>query len=176
MGLVRSETVEANVLLAQTWLAPTPAAAAILGLGTSVREERELRRRAGLALELFGLQSLSRVRLGELPYATTRLVEIAAAVASGPDLLLLDEATAGFGADDAHALGDQLLALREELGLTLLVVEHHVPVIARICDYAYCLESGSLIAEGSPSQVIAEPLVVESFLGRSEAAVGGVPA
>jgi len=174
MGLVRADTVRENVLLAQTWLAPTPAGVSILGLGTSVNEERELRRRADLALELFGLAHLADERLGDLPYGTMRTVEIASAVAAGPDLLLLDEATAGLGPDESHALGDRMLALRDVLGVTLVVIEHHVPVISRVCDYVYCLESGVQIAEGSPAHVIAQPQVVESFLGRTEAARGGV--
>ncbi len=172
LGLLRAETVAENVLLAQTWLARYPAAAGIVGLGSALRTERELRRRAGLALELFGLGHLASERLGDLPYGTMRIVEIASAVAAGPDLLMLDEATAGLGPDESHALGDRFLAVRDELGLTLVVVEHHVPLIARVCDYAYCLESGVLIAEGKPDDVTAQPQVVESFLGRADAATG----
>jgi ABC-type branched-subunit amino acid transport system ATPase component/ABC-type branched-subunit amino acid transport system permease subunit len=175
LGLVRAETVGENVLLAQTWLARYPAAAGLVGAGSTLGTERELRRRAGLALELFGLDHLVRERLGDLPYGTMRIVEIAAAVAAGPDLLMLDEATAGLGPEESHALGDRFLALRDELGLTLVVVEHHVPLIARVCDYAYCLESGTLIAEGKPDDVTAEPRVIESFLGRAAAATGGGP-
>ncbi len=166
MGLVRGDTVRENVLLAQTWLAEYPAVAGLLALGGSVGTERELRRRADEALELFGLTHLADERLGDLPYGTMRIVEIASAVASGPDLLLLDEASAGLTPDEAHALGDRFQALRDELGLTLVVIEHHVPLIARTCDYCYCLESGALIAEGTPAHVVAQPRVVESFLGR----------
>ena len=166
MGLVRSDTVRENVLLAQTWIAAYPAVAGLLALGGSVGTERELRRRADEALELFGLTHLAEERLGDLPYGTMRIVEIAAAVASGPDLLLLDEASAGLTPDEAHALGDRFQALRDELGLTLVVIEHHVPLIARTCDYCYCLESGALIAQGTPAEVVAQPRVVESFLGR----------
>ncbi|HZQ87179.1 MAG TPA: branched-chain amino acid ABC transporter ATP-binding protein/permease [Acidimicrobiales bacterium] len=173
MGLVRAETVKENVLLAQTWLARYPAAAGLLALGATIGSERELRRRADVALELFGLDHLSGERLGDLPYGTMRIVEIASAVAAGPDLLLLDEATAGLGPEEAHALGDRFLALRDQLGLTLVVIEHHVPLIARVCDYCYCLESGALIAEGTPAFVTAQPRVVESFLGRAAAASGG---
>jgi ABC-type branched-subunit amino acid transport system ATPase component/ABC-type branched-subunit amino acid transport system permease subunit len=173
LGLVRAETVGENVLLAQTWLADYPAAAGIVGLGSALRTERELRARAGLALELFGVDHLANERLGDLPYGTMRIVEIASAVASGPDLLLLDEATAGLSPDESHALADRFLAVRDELGLTLVVVEHHVPVIARVCDYAYCLESGVLIGEGTPDAVTAQPRVIESFLGRAGASVGG---
>jgi branched-chain amino acid transport system ATP-binding protein len=145
----------------------------ILGLGSTVRDERDLRRRADIALELFGLDHLAAERLGDLPYGTMRIAEIAAAVAAGPDLLLLDEATAGLGPEESQALGDRFLSLRDDLGLTLVVIEHHVPLIARVCDYCYCLESGALIASGTPAEVTAEPRVVESFLGRSAAATGG---
>ncbi|MBA3653023.1 MAG: branched-chain amino acid ABC transporter ATP-binding protein/permease [Actinobacteria bacterium] len=172
MGLVRAETVAENVLLAQTWLTKYPAAAGILGLGSTLRSEADVRRRAAVALELFGLDHLAKERLGDLPYGTMRIVEIASAVAAGPDLLLLDEATAGLGPEEAHALGDRFLALRNELGLTLVVIEHHVPLIARVCDYCYCLESGMLISEGTPAQVTADPKVVASFLGRAAAGSG----
>jgi ABC-type branched-subunit amino acid transport system ATPase component/ABC-type branched-subunit amino acid transport system permease subunit len=173
LGLVRAENVQQNMLLAQTWLARYAAPVGITGLGGAVRPERELRRRAAIALEVFGLEHLARERVGSLPYGTMRIVEIAAAVAAGPDLLLLDEATAGLGPEESHALGDRFLAIRDELDLTLVIVEHHVPLVARVCDYAYCLESGALIAEGKPLDVTADPRVVESFLGRADAASGG---
>jgi len=170
MGLVRAETVKENVLLAQTWLSGYGPVAGIFGLGATLWRERDLRRRADLALALFGLEHLADERLGDLPYGTMRAVEIASAVAAGPDLLMLDEASAGLGPEEAHALGDRFLALRDELKLTLVVIEHHVPLIARVCDYAYCLESGALIAEGAPNYVTSQPQVVESFLGRGGAA------
>ncbi len=173
MGLVRSETVRDNVLLVQNWLARYPAAAGILALGATLGTERELRRRADLALELFGLDHLANERLGDLPYGTMRIAEIAAAVAAGPDLLLLDEATAGLGPEESNELGDRFVALRDELGLTLVVIEHHVPLIARVCDQCYCLELGQVIASGTPADVVAQPQVVASFLGRAAAATGG---
>jgi branched-chain amino acid transport system ATP-binding protein len=165
MGLVRAETVVENVLLAQTWLAGYSPGSGILGLGLTLSSERELRRRAHAALELFGLREHAGERLGDLPYGTMRRVEIASAVAAGPDLLLLDEATAGLGPEESHELAGHFLELRDDFGLTLVVIEHHVPVIARVCDYAYCLESGALIAEGAPAEVTSNPEVVASFLG-----------
>ncbi|MDP9101591.1 MAG: ATP-binding cassette domain-containing protein [Actinomycetota bacterium] len=171
MGLVRGDTVRENLLLAQGWMARYPAGLGLLGLFGAVADEATLRRRADVALDLFGLAHLRGHRLGDLPYGTMRIVEIAAAVAAGPDLLLLDEASAGLTPQEAQELGDRFTALRDELGLTLVVIEHHVPLIARVCDYCYCLESGALIAEGAPAAVTTQPRVVESFLGKGSLAV-----
>ncbi len=176
MGLLRPETVEDNVLLAQHWLAAYDEFAGILRLGGSARTERQLRDRAEKALQIFGLEHLREQRLGALSYGTMRMVELASAVASGADLLFFDEASAGLGPDEAHALGDRFHALRDELGLTLVVIEHHVPLIARTCDYVYCLASGKQLAEGEPAAVQSDPEVVAEFLGRSTIGEAGAPA
>jgi branched-chain amino acid transport system ATP-binding protein len=167
MGLLRPETVEDNVLLAQHWLARYPAFAGVLRLGGSAATERHLRERAEKALEIFGLEHLRDEQLGSLSYGTMRMVELASAVATGADLLFFDEASAGLGPEEAHALGDRFHALRDELGLTLVVIEHHVPLIARTCDYVYCLASGRKLAEGEPASVQSNPEVIAEFLGRS---------
>jgi ABC-type branched-subunit amino acid transport system ATPase component/ABC-type branched-subunit amino acid transport system permease subunit len=171
LGLVRAERVLDNVLLAQHWLASYPAAAGIVGLGDALRTEAELRDRARLALRCFGLERVADVPLAALPYGTMRLTEIAAVVAAGPQLLLLDEATAGLGADEAARLADRLIALRDALDLSLVVIEHHVPFIRRTCDWVYCLESGRALADGPPETVAADPAVVASFLGSSAGAL-----
>lgn len=167
MGLLRAESVETNMLLAQHWLAGYPASLGILGFGGAARTEAELRRRAAAAMEIFGLTKLAGQNVGDLPYGLMRRAEIAAAVSAGPELLMLDEASAGISPEEARGLGDEMLALRDELGLTLLVIEHHVPLIARVSDYIYCLESGKLISEGTAAEVTTDPKVVTSFLGRS---------
>jgi len=168
MGLLRPETVEDNVLLAQHWLADYQGFAGIARMGGSVATERELRERARLALAIFDLEEHRHARLGSLSYGTMRMVELAAGVATGADLVFFDEASAGLGADEAHALADRFHALRDELGLTLVVIEHHVPLIAKVCDYVYCLASGELLAEGEPASVQNDPRVVAEFLGRSQ--------
>jgi len=170
MGLVRAETVRDNLLLAQHWIAGYSAGLGILGFDGAVRTEAELRRRSQAALAIFDLEGLEDHHVGDLPYGLMRRVEIAAAVAAGPELLMLDEASAGLAPEEARQLGDQFLALRSELDLTLIVIEHHVPLIARVTDYIYCLESGRLICEGHPSDVTSDPKVVESFMGRSHSA------
>ncbi len=173
MGLVRPQTVEDNVLLAQTWLANYDDWAGILRAFGTVRTERELRHRAELALEIFGLERYRNKELGSLPYGTMRMCELASAVASGADLLFFDEASAGLAPDEAHGLADRFHALRDELGLTLVVIEHHVPLIARVCDYVYCLASGRQLAEGEPASIQDNPEVIAEFLGRSAIGEGG---
>jgi branched-chain amino acid transport system ATP-binding protein len=168
MGLMRPETVGDNVLLAQHWLADYDGFAGMLGLAGSIQTERQLRQRAQAALRIFGLEHLRDVRLGSLPYGTMRMVELASTVASGADLLFFDEASAGLGPDEAHALGDRFHALRDELGLSLVVIEHHVPLIARTCDHVYCLASGRMLAHGRPSEVQSNAEVIAEFLGRSQ--------
>ncbi len=168
MGLMRPETVGDNVLLAQHWLADYDPFAGMVGLGGSVQTERQLRQRGEAALRIFGLDHLRDVRLGSLPYGTMRMVELASTVASGADLLFFDEASAGLGPDEAHALGDRFHALRDELGLSLVVIEHHVPLIARTCDHVYCLASGRMLASGRPAEVQSNPDVIAEFLGRSQ--------
>jgi len=176
MGLVRAQTVEDNVLLAQHWLADYDDWLGVMKGGGSVRTEAELRERARLALEIFGLEQHLHDELGSLSYGTMRMVELASAVASGSDLLFFDEASAGLAPTEAHALADRFLALREELGLSLVVIEHHVPLIARVCDYVYCLASGRQLAEGEPASVQSHPDVVAEFLGRSTIGTDGAAA
>jgi branched-chain amino acid transport system ATP-binding protein len=168
MGLLRGETVETNLLLAQHWIARYAAGPGILGLGGVLRTEAELRKRAQAALAIFDLDDLKDQRVGDLPYGVMRRAEIAGTVAAGPALLMLDEASAGLSPAEARELGEQFLALRGELGLTLMIIEHHVPLIARVSDYVYCLDSGQLISEGHPGDVTRDARVIESFLGRSE--------
>lgn len=176
MGLVRPQTVQDNVLLAQHWLAGYDEFAGVLRLGGSGRTERQLRARAEKALRIFGLEHHRGAVLGSLSYGTMRMVELAAAVATGADLLFFDEASAGLSPDEAHALADRFHALRDELGLTLVVVEHHVPLIASTCDYVYCLASGRQLAEGDPASVQSHPEVIAEFLGRSRLGDRGAPA
>ena len=93
-------------------------------------------------------------------------VELGAVLATDPDLLLLDEPTSGMGPEEAHAFGDTLLELRREFDLTVVMIEHHVPLVAQVCDYVYCLNFGELLAEGTPDQVRSDPEVIRAYLGQ----------
>ncbi|WP_300551366.1 hypothetical protein [uncultured Nocardioides sp.] len=107
-------------------------------------------------------------RVADLPYGVLKRVEIAAVLATDPDLLLLDEPGSGMGPEEAHALGDTLLRLRKEFGLTIVMIDHHVPLVTRVSDYVYCLNFGEVLAAGRPDDVRRHPEVVRAYLGEPD--------
>ena len=116
-------------------------------------------------LEILELGDLRDRPVRGLPYGVLKRVEIATALATDPDLLMLDEPGSGMGPEEADHLGDELLALREEFDLSIIMIEHHVPLVVRICDYVYCLNFGQLLTEGLPTDVRNHPEVVAAYLG-----------
>jgi ABC-type multidrug transport system ATPase subunit len=103
--------------------------------------------------------------VGGQSYGTLKLLELGCALATDPDILLLDEPTSGMGPEESDELGERLLVLRKEFGLTMLVIEHHVPLVLRVCDHVYVLNFGRLLAEGRPSVIQTHPEVVAAYLG-----------
>jgi branched-chain amino acid transport system ATP-binding protein len=127
-----------------------------------------------MILDLLALSDVARERVADLPYGVLKRVEIATVLATDPDLLLLDEPGSGMGPEEAHAFGSTLLELRREFDLTVVMIEHHVPLVAQVCDYVYCLNFGEMLAEGLPHDVRNHPEVVRAYLGEDvdeEAAV-----
>jgi len=165
VGLVKGSTVRENLLTSQHLSARYGVVAGILGSPTAVEEEKALRRRADAILEILHLGHLADTQVAGLPYGDLKRVEIATVLATDPDVLLLDEPSSGMGPEEAHTLGDTLLDLRREFGLTILMIEHHVPLVVRVCDYVYCLNFGELLAEGLPEAVRHHPDVVRAYLG-----------
>ena len=137
----------------------------VLGLGAAGAEERAVRKRALELLALMGLASRAQVKARNLPYGDQRRLEIARALALEPQVLLLDEPAAGMNPSEKTALADFMRRLREDFDLTLLIIEHHVPLVMGLCDRIAVLDFGRMIALGDPETVRRDPAVVEAYLG-----------
>jgi branched-chain amino acid transport system ATP-binding protein len=141
-------------------------AQALLPVGPFRREEEGLRLRAASLAALFGDRLAP--RLGDpaysLSYANRRRLEIARALAARPRILLLDEPTAGMNPSETDEMLEFLRSLKAG-GLSMIVIEHKLPLVMRISDRVVAMDEGSAIAEGAPDEVARDPLVVEAYLG-----------
>jgi ABC-type branched-subunit amino acid transport system ATPase component len=131
--------------------------------------EGSSRKAVAALLERFGLSAWAGVLTDELSTGTRRICDLAAQVAAGPKILLLDEPTGGVAQREAEAFGPLLRSIRDELGLSVLIVEHDMPLLMGLCDWVYAMDQGRVISEGTPDEVRADPAVIVSYLGTEEA-------
>jgi ABC-type branched-subunit amino acid transport system ATPase component/ABC-type branched-subunit amino acid transport system permease subunit len=177
-ALFPSMTVEEVVMLALERALPTPFVRAVSGLGR--RADKAKLGRAEELMASLGLLSYRDTKIAALSTGTRRITELGCLVALEPVLLLLDEPSSGIAQRESEALGEVLRNIQAELDLTMVVIEHDIPMLMGLADRVAAMESGQLIALGTPQEVQTDPRVVTSYLGgdiraieRSERSSGG---
>lgn len=143
----------------------------MLALPPAVRTEAWSRREADDLLDLLGLGDRADLRADQLSTGTRRVLELCCLLAQRPRVVLLDEPVAGVAQAEVEAFGPLLIELRRALGASMLVIEHDLPLVMGISDRMYCLESGAVIATGTPQEIRDDPRVIASYLGTDERAI-----
>jgi ABC-type branched-subunit amino acid transport system ATPase component/ABC-type branched-subunit amino acid transport system permease subunit len=147
----------------------------MFALPPSPSAERRKRAEADEIISFLGLGRYADRFVAELSTGTRRIVEFGCLLAVGARVLLLDEPTAGVAQRESEAFGPLVQRIRQELGAAILLIEHDMPLVMGISDRVYCLESGEVIAEGTPTEVRNDPKVVASYLGTDERVLRATP-
>jgi branched-chain amino acid transport system ATP-binding protein len=163
MTALENILVGAHPRLKSTWVD------AILHTPRQRAEEKKALQDAQDLLEFVGLKGNGDLLARALPYGEQRRLEMARALANQPKIILLDEPTAGMNPNESVTMMRFIENLRDDLGITILLIEHDMKVVMGISEYIYVLDFGQLIAQGSPAEIQKNPQVIESYLGRGAA-------
>jgi len=140
-------------------------ATSILHIGAYAKQERKMDEEALEILKVFELDGYADTLASNLPYGKQRKLEIARALATEPKLLLLDEPAAGMNPNETSELMETIELIRKKFGVTILLIEHDMKLVAGICEYLYVLNFGTELANGTPKEVLNDPKVLTAYLG-----------
>jgi ABC-type branched-subunit amino acid transport system ATPase component len=140
----------------------------LLALPKRRSEEKRCAAIAETILVRFGLQDVRDQLAATIPVGTARILELGRALCAGPSVLLLDEPSSGLDSDETKAFGALLKQTNQELGITILIVEHDMDLVMEVCRDIFVLEFGMMIAHGAPSTIVADPHVRAAYLGEED--------
>lgn len=164
--LFKSQTVFENILIAKHMRRTSNILTATFRL--NAKEEAQMRAEAEELLKIMDLEDVRDELATSLPYGKQRHLEIARALATKPELLLLDEPAAGMNPQETMELTQFIARIRDEFGLTIFMIEHHMDLVMEISDRIYVLDFGKSIAEGVPEEIRNNPRVIEAYLGGAQ--------
>lgn len=165
IGLAKGQSVYENLLMAQHLAAPYGIGSALTAVGSSRWFEKDIRARADEVLDGLGFGRFRDTHVGRLSHGQQRIVEIGCCLVTSPELVMLDEPSAGMSPAAAEDLAATLLDVRDQLGRTVLLIEHNVPLVLGVADELVVMAAGQVLAGGEPLDVMARPEVVQAYLG-----------
>ena len=165
LAMFQTLSVESNIMIGAHSRSRSGFAVSALGLGSVEAEEATLRTRAASIMDYLKLTQHKDRLVADLPFGIKKRVELGRALAADPKLLLLDEPAAGLNHEELSSLGDLIKDIRDRLGITVLLVEHHMSLVMSVSDKVVALNFGRRIAEGTPAEIQRHPDVIAAYLG-----------
>ena len=163
--LFENATVLQNLLIGCHAHAKTNVFAEMLFLPSVKKRELEHREQAEKVIDFLDLQSARDLMVGGLPYGVRKVVELARALCTQPKLLLLDEPSSGLNVEETDDMAFWIQDLRNDLGITVLMVEHDMSLVSRVSDRVLAVNYGKMLAQGTPREVQSHPEVISAYLG-----------